>query len=344
MLIDLSFKAIDFLLPFIHPMKDVLQPYFDFCESIDFTYKRIARSDKSQSPTKKQLNDEIFIDDELKHDILKLSRCSQLSIQCQSTRISIDIYHKEESIEHLIVYLLQTIAFVVNIGHHSVESIHCTLYLLDNLRRLDGDSILDKQEVNGGACRSTDTMAKITLWRKEEILKVMIHELIHGLGYDYKQDTPPIVQHYQQKYSIRSPKMNTFEAYTEIHAELIHSYLLATWMEGPTFDMFQANVGIEREFSRIQASKVLSLPTLDMNRETNVCAYYVIKTELYNDLSVFLQFCKDTNESMIQLTDVSKYLEYLKKLKKITKKNYKLSKLFHMTTRMTCLELDLFRP
>lgn len=344
MLIDLSFKAIQSFSSSIQPMKDSLQSYYDFCESNSFEYILLANSNKLQSPTQAQLQNERFIDDNLKQDIAQLTQLSTVKFRCGITEITLSIYHKEESIELFVSYILKTIAFVVNIGHHTISTLDITMYLLDSKRVFDGDTLLDKEEVNGGSCFPTDTTAKITVWRKEEILKVTIHELIHALNYDYNSDTPEIVQHYQQKYSIISPKMNTFEAYTEIHAELIHSYLLAYWTDGPTLDMFQANVCLEREFSRFQTSKVLSLKNKDMNRETNVCAYYIITTELYDNLASFLQFCKNTNESMIRMTHLTKYITYLKKLKKVNNnKKYKLSKLFYQTTRMTCLELNLFR-
>ena len=73
-------------------------------------------------------------------------------------------------------------------------------------------------------------------------------------------------------------------------------------------------------FSHLQSSKVLSLLEVnkDVNKETNVTAYYLIKTELYNDLNNFLNFYIKNNEKHIKLKDVSKYLEYLNK---IIKKN-----------------------
>ena len=85
-------------------------------------------------------------------------------------------------------------------------------YLLDAQRILDKDTFLDTEEVNGGACGVNSTECSISIWRKEEILKVSIHELIHGLSYDYKQDNSDIITFYQQKYGITSSKMNTFDS------------------------------------------------------------------------------------------------------------------------------------
>ena len=137
--------------------------------------------------------------------------------------------------------------------------------------------------------------------------------------------------------------MNTFEAYTEIWAELLHSYLI-TRLYNKSYDIFVANVGIEMEFSQLQATKVISLldKNKDMNKETNVCAYYLIKTELYGDLHNFLKFCLSNNKDIIKLTDTSKYFDYLKELNKVNKKKYKVTSYLRHTTRMTCLEIDLF--
>ena len=83
-----------------------------------------------------------------------------------------------------------------------------------------------------------------------------------------------------------------------------------------------------------------------MNKETNVCAYYLIKMELYDDIQKFIGYCITHNKDIIKLSDVSKYLEYLKKLNKIIKKTLLFRMVKHSylkeTTRMTCLEIDLF--
>jgi hypothetical protein len=198
--------------------------------------------------------------------------------------------------------------------------------------------------VNGGSCWSGPDECSITVWRKEEILKVSIHELIHGLHYDYKQDTSEIIHHYRQKYGISSPKMNTFEAYTEIWSELLHCYLISKLSDKHSYDLFSANVGIEKEFSQLQSNKVLSLleKNKDVNKETNVTSYYLIKVELWLHLQEFLQYCLQFNQDMIKLTDKERFLDYLKKLPKLVKKNMMVTGYLKQTTRMTCLEMKLF--
>ena len=169
-------------------------------------------------------------------------------------------------------------------------------------------------------------------------------ELIYGLHYDYKQDTGDIILHYQKKYGITSPKMNTFEAYTEIWAELLHCYLLSKLSTKHSYDLFSANIGIEIKFSQLQSNKVLSLleKNKDLNKETNVTSYYLIKTELWIHLNNFIEYCMRFNQNMIKLIDKDKFPDYLKKLPKVVKKKMKVSGYLKDTTRMTCLEMELF--
>ena len=66
------------------------------------------------------------------------------------------------------------------------------------------------------------------IWRKEEIIKVTIHELFHLFNCDSKTiDTQSIIKLYQERYNINSTVINTFEAYTEIWANIINCFLLS---------------------------------------------------------------------------------------------------------------------
>ena len=337
-------------MPSVKPMKGTVKVLFDHLEQFEPTYQQISSNTSKKKITSQSLQSEQFIDGHFKKDILKLHNCREVVFKTGPTTFQINIHYKNESLDLFIDTLMYCLSFVSMLTTHNKKNITMNYYLLNTKRVLDGDTIFDKGEVNGGACGSIDTECGITVWRKEEILKVSIHELIHCLDYDYKNDTSDIIQHYQQKYAVTSQKMNTFEAYTEIYAALLHSYLVTRLYHkiDPSFkpyDLFVANVGIEMEFSQLQASKVLSLldKNKDMNKETNVCAYYIIKTELYEDLHNFLKFSVSHNKDIIKLTDTSKYFDYLKGLNKVNKKKYKVTSYLKQTTRMTCLEIDLFK-
>ena len=76
-----------------------------------------------------------------------------------------------------------------------------------------------------------DDKCIINIWRKEEILKVTLHEMFHALKFSHYSDVDDILQHFKQKYQISSKKVNTDEAYTEIWANLINCFLISKNLE-----------------------------------------------------------------------------------------------------------------
>lgn len=349
MLTDKSYIALSFLNELIQKQSGHLVSLSKEFESYLPQVTMIADSKANKKISLSSLSNEKYIDDKLKKQIIKLSECRTVVFQTDKIKFTLEFYSSGESLDKLIPVLMYSLAFTSLIGPHSVENIHIKYYLLDVKRVLDGDNYFDKEEVNGGACWTSPVDCDITVWRKEEIVKVSIHELIHGLSYDYKQDTQDIIDHYQSKYGITSPKMNTFEGYTELWAEIIHCFILAKTSnminsKVSLYDYFSFFIGAEIQFSLIQASKILQLTRKqkDVNKYTNVTAYYLIKTELWLDLNNFLQHCMRFNKDRIKLTDKSRFLDYLKGLPKLKEKSYKLSGYLKQTTRMTCLEMNLF--
>jgi len=344
MLTKQSHVAINHFLPLIKLMKGNLQVLYDHLQQFEPEFVKMSDKTTKKKISLNSLSHEQFIDEHLKKDITKLTACRMIVFKTAGSTFTLEIHYKNESLDKFINLLMFMLSFVHMLGPHKVRNIHMKYYLLDVKRVFDGDTFFDKEEVNGGSCWSGPDECSITVWRKEEILKVSIHELIHGLHYDYKQDTSEIIQHYRQKYGISSPKMNTFEAYTEIWAELLHCYLLSKLSDKHSYDLFSSNVGIEIEFSKLQANKVLSLleKNKDVNKQTNVTSYYLIKVELWLHLQEFLQYCLRFNKDMIKLTDKERFLDHLKKLPKLVKKNMKVNGYLKQTTRMTCLEMKIF--
>lgn len=350
MLTQNSYLAFDTFSPYTKPLKGNLKKLYSLFESVNIDYEIVSVKDTKKTLSYQSVSNNPFIDKHLQKDIVAMDNYREVTIKSADFTFNLHIhYFNVPDLDLLVDTLAFALSFTAQLAPHKVKDITFTYYLLDVKRVLDGDTFFDKEEVNGGACWSSPEECDITVWRKEEIVKVSIHELIHGLSYDYKQDTPDIVKHYKDRYGISSPKMNTFEAYTEIWAELIHCYLLSRLISckdrSKCYHFFDTFVATEIEFSKFQSSKVLDLLKLnkDVNKETNVTAYYLIKTELYCSLNTFLQYCLINNDNVIKLKDKIKYLEYLKKIKCLEiKKINTNSEYLLKTTRMTCLELEIF--
>lgn len=118
---------------------------------------------------------------------------------------------------------------------------------------------LTYDNVNSGSTvifRNSSDNGIITIWRNEEILKVLLHEIIHSFGLD-KNDPEPR------------------EAYTELRALILNIYLILAEKKLP-FHHFNNYLEKEKEFSLNQCHK---LQHYDPNN-TNANAYYNEKTRL----------------------------------------------------------------
>ena len=56
----------------------------------------------------------------------------------------------------------------------------------------------------------------------------------------------------------------------------------------------------------------LSDKTIDINQETNVLSYFIIRCEIYEKLTQFLKFCRLSNKNYIKLNK-KKWISFLKK-------------------------------
>ena len=96
----------------------------------------------------------------------------------------------------------------------------------------------------------------ITLWRSEELLKVLVHEIIHAFGVDKNYPEPS-------------------EAHTELRSLIINIYLILSEKK-KSFNDFNTYLEKEKEFSLNQCYKLQNYEAGD----TNANAYYNEKTRL----------------------------------------------------------------
>ena len=287
-------------------------------------------------------------------DILKKTysfKKSTIQFTFNQVKCTVNIYDEQDIQTKLINELLHIIQFVGSLSDITIQNLILNIYLLDDKKRITQKTKeLDKKNVNSGSCLKTDPVI-ITIYRKEELIKVVIHELIHAFDYDNFEDNEKIIKHYQKKYNISSLNINTNEAYTEIWANLINCYLISQKKGRNQYNLFLVLVALESEFANFQAQKVLYLTKLnekkmDINKYTNVLAYYIIRSEIYNSINLFLKFCNQQNEDYIKLRKEEEWFKFLKKNRRIMKNNRRFNTMkkndyLFTTMRMSLNEIDI---
>ena len=327
---------------------------FDEFEKVSFEKELNEAQNITQEFTSIKNIQDYFMSEDINEEIHKLNNFRQYVLLTNKSKITINIYYSYEDISQFVKIIVEALCFIFNISIHNVSKCTINYYFTDNkkLLSLNKDysvSYISQKETNSGSCNCTSNT--INIWRKEEILKVTLHECIHILNYDIKDEDNFLNEYYRKRYNITSDKVNIFEAYTEIWSELINIYLIVKF-QNSNKHRFAKYIEYETFFATYQASKIfyitdLKEKSLDLNKYTNVLAYYIIKCEFYNNLKEFLNHCgkKENNHNYVKIKKNFKELvlkmsacgKNNKYFNKINKNSYNF-----LTMRLSCLELDLF--
>ena len=285
-----------------------------------------------------------FVSDEIKKKVRTLKYNCNIIIKINNINtININIYHNENNnIKSFIENIITVISYICNLLNKNIGKMNINYYLTDFKKNIDNniDDGLKHGHINNGCCSPmTNT---IDIWRKEEIMKVTIHEMIHLFNCDKTiNDTSSIIKMYQERYKINSINVNTFEAYTEIWANILNSFILSN-----TYNDFILYINLEKEWCKFQSKKIFYITNLnkniiDINKYTNVLAYFIIRCELYNNFKEFIKLfynniCCNSSNYFKFLKNLNKCKRQDKLIKNINKKNY-----IYKTLRMSAIEYKL---
>ena len=168
-----------------------------------------------------------------------------------------------------------------------------TLYYLDTIidKRIIKDiNYLCSQNINSGL----STTEYIMIWRREEVLKVLIHELIHYLNIDLKHNTQ-LEKIIDYPIGIFNYPILINETITELQAQLFNILyiLISDNINSPISDiikLFKIFYNLEQIFSWYQFTKIMnyfSINSFDIesikenfNQSTNVYSYFILKSIL----------------------------------------------------------------
>lgn len=294
-----------------------------------------------------------FLSSDIQEKIKKFKKSIHLILSVSVYKININVYHSEDNIDKFLDTIVDVISFIFCLSDHNVLNSTINFYLCDDCKMMDYSKDyskvnFDTHEVNSGSTFMNKNVMHI--WRKEEIMKVTLHECIHLLDYDFKDYSKLLDEHYKRKYNITSSDLSIGEAYTEIWAELLNVFLITKYT-GSDYNTFIKYIQYEKYFSKFQMAKIFYVKSInkkenDLNEFTNVLPYFIIKCEIFSDLQDFLQLCKTFNIDYIKVNkkriieyfyDLEKCNSYDKLFIRMDKKNY-----IYLTLRMSMLELNLF--
>jgi hypothetical protein len=320
-----------------------LKLLYDSLKKVKYDYELINTINNDNKNNKHFSNP--FVSDEILHSIKSLNNNLKLILKINNNILTINIYYNNHNLKKFVSNIIIVISFIFHLMNKNVGNVNINYYITDHKKIIDKDikDGLNYGHINNGCCNpATNT---IDIWRIEEIMKVTIHELFHLFNCDKSMnDDYNIINMYKNRYNINSDRVNTFEAYTEIWANILNCFLLSN----NEYKNFVKYINLEKSWANIQAYKIFYLTnldkkeTVDINKYTNVLAYFIIRCEIYNNFKDFIKLfsknvCNNSKVYFEFLQNVNKLISKDEFIKKISKKNY-----IYKSLRMSAMEIKLF--
>ena len=230
----------------------------------------------------------------LKKEFRKQNRESRMKFKVKNTVIDMIILSKddEDHMSFFSKYIANCIRLIEGIFKKQINGFQIVLALIDKPRsRLPKNKHLDTKHVNSGLCVSfNNSPPLIFIYRRQEICKVIVHELLHAYHihpFSYPKEIDTILI---KKYNIElrnKESLNVFEAYVECMAIILNSLLFD--------EMFKTKNTLEKEI----AHQIYTVNQLNKykpySQSTNVFAYVYLKTYLLCHIDSILKNMEDTH-------------------------------------------------
>lgn len=250
-----------------------------------------------------------FILKHVNHDLnLKLILTLYLS------RDIIDVNHELSYLSH-ITHIVDTIAdiFICTKRHHIKQTKQIDIDLIiihNNCNKNFVNNQLNANNINSGSCIAFDS---IVIWRTEEILKVLIHELIHFFMLDFGNCAGSDIDFSKKLFGVSNDVLN--ESFTDSFAIIIHTLFVAYYSNNNNkLDLFNQEIN----FVLFQAAKIINTYNVDIanqstfrniKQSTSAFSYYIVKAAL---LCNFVNLCNFVDDFLFHSHyDISKFILFV---------------------------------
>ena len=189
--------------------------------------------------------------------------------------------------------------------------------------------ILGAEHINGGYTIPCQQHSKIFIWRKEEFLKVLIHESIHSMGIDIStMQLDKIHNNMENLFPLnnKQTQFNIGEAYTEFWTEIINIlYYVVVYANSlktrpsmsslvKRFDklyFIEKIWGLTRSVFILQhmGLKYHDLVSRNLEKlalykeESNFFSYFIMKMVFMYDHNGFIEICMKNNDDLMLVSD-----------------------------------------
>ena len=347
--------------------KLIKENYCDIFQKVKFqTQKSNVNTDSNQLNGK--LNNIIFLS---KEDRLHIQSTMPLlhivNASYKSNKIQLYIVSREEDElnKDIIQRIISKLFVLIDLFKNASNTTYNLYIWLSDLKKQKPDENQDthshthqkhhiskktfrSQHINSGATvhNLLEETVELFIWRKEEIEKVLLHEMIHTLKLDFMGYPDKLKHDIIEKFNIPSSmELRLGEAYVETWAVLLNTIYVSFTKNHTQNIQDQCKIksneffklfSMEIFFTLYQSSKILrhfgyecvtgcKVPFRKSNKieeltrelfeqETSVFSYYLIKAGILMNLGGFLNYCCKRNKQLLQFIESPVNFEELHKV------------------------------
>ena len=256
-----------------------------------------------------------------------------------------------------------------NIKNDKKEKIHFSIYLTNLIKEIDlsnFENIIESSHCNSGFS-SFHNHLDVCIYRKEEWLKIFIHECFHIFNMDFSIEDANIK--FSDTFCIQSEFL-IYESFVEFWARVLNCAIFTYELkknisQNDFYKLYRINLDLERIFSLYQANKLLNLFHITYNdvisikkdntynkiykENTNAFCYYVITSIMMNFFDKTIEWFNvhnedllyfDKNENQIEL--FCHYIKHLSKNQSLIKMFDEINRNYKMNTTKQSMKMILF--
>ena len=280
--------------------------------SISKNIKIVKQPTVIKNPKINLTSDEKYFPLNIKKYILKNTKWLVM-YENMEHRICFYIYDLLININEINDYYEKVISMLTILKKYSTTTcsmLNIHIYLTPFKKELSSSSkILNPNNVNTGFSGLCTYTNEVVIYRKEEWLKVLVHECFHYFGLDFAYMPTNIYKPRLSDIFCISSEYLLFESYTECMSELVYLCMYSVDHHLNIQDVLRN----ELNHSLYQTSKILKHlgcsytdlfcssknKNIPMVEKTNVFCYYILKTLYFFYLSDFLNWCKKHNDTLL---------------------------------------------
>lgn len=231
-----------------------------------------------------------------------------------------DIDNIDDYIKNIIT-IINIISEINNIFKLSdVTNYNIIIFLGNQKKYIFGDKITP-MNINSG---STIKNIYVSVWRKEEYEKVLIHELCHYISVDFDIFLDKNINEINNLFNLKGIN-HISESYNETVASIINMCYKSIKLNIDLNDLYL----IETKFLLFQTTKLIyffggnnanDLFNIDIIQNTSCLSYIIIKFILFYNINLFIKLIEEFNIICNTQKKVDTYNNFLKKI--IIDKNY----------------------